>query len=228
VARDVQIRLPDGGAPQSYGVPNATEIIPLAINATFDGTGAAGSFVPTVEIISDGGVVIARVPCQTTVAAGGSAECTFAPFLRADSGGSMSGQQQLGVYHSDAVTVSGSSNVVVSWVYDAGDAVLDLSAPTLPTVTSSGVWFVVCNFQGSGTWVSGNGLEGDLSTQLPVLTRSLTTSLADNSAAVPRGTTAITAALTAGDQLRFALFNQTSFNRDVQMSSAYVMKLFSL
>ena len=228
MARDVQIKLPSSSAPASYEVPNATEIIPKAINATFDGTGASGSFVPTVEIISDGGVVVARVPCQTTVAAGGSAECTFAPFLRADSSGSLAGQQQLGVYHSNTVTVAGSSNVVVSWVYDAGDAVLNLSTPTLPTVTSSGVWFVVCNFAGSGTWVSGNGLEGDIATQLLVLTRSISTAVADNFGAVPRGTVAITAALSAGDQLRFNLFNQTLSNRDVQMSSAYVMKLFSI
>lgn len=91
MAEDVQIRLGDGAAPQSYGVPNATQIVPLAINATFDGTGAAGSFLPTVEIVSDGGVVVARVPCQTTVAAGASAEVTFAPFLRAESGGACGG-----------------------------------------------------------------------------------------------------------------------------------------
>ena len=84
MASDKQIRLPDGVAPQSYTVPNATEIVPLSINATFDGSGAGGSYVPTVEIVSDGGVVVARVPCQTTVAAGDSCECTFAPFLRGE------------------------------------------------------------------------------------------------------------------------------------------------
>lgn len=80
---DVQIRLGDGGAPQAYEVPNATEIIVKAVTATFDGSGAAGNFKPTLEIVSDGGVVMARVPCETEVSAGGSAEVTFAPFLRA-------------------------------------------------------------------------------------------------------------------------------------------------
>jgi len=88
MARDGQIRLPDGPAPTTYTVPNAAEIVPKAINATFDGTGASGSFAPTVEYVSDGGVVVARVPCQTTVAAGGSAEVTFAPFLRGGGGAS--------------------------------------------------------------------------------------------------------------------------------------------
>lgn len=87
MARDGQIRLPDGPTPVSYTVPNAAEIVVKAVNATFDGSGAAGTFAPTVEIVSDGGVVVARVPCQTSVAAGGSAEVTFAPFLRGDAGG---------------------------------------------------------------------------------------------------------------------------------------------
>lgn len=76
---DVQIRGADGGAPQSYTVPNATEIVPKAVNATFDGSATAGSYVPTLEMVSDGGVVIARIPCATTVAAGGSAEVSWFP-----------------------------------------------------------------------------------------------------------------------------------------------------
>jgi hypothetical protein len=82
VSRDVQIAGAAGAAPQSYTVPNATEIIPLCIRAVFNGTGAAGAFLPTVEIVSDGGVVIGTFPTDTAVAAGGSAEVTFAPFLR--------------------------------------------------------------------------------------------------------------------------------------------------
>lgn len=78
--RDVQITPGVGAAPQAYSVPNATEIVPRAINATFDGAGAASSFLPTVEIISDGGVVVARCPCSTAVSAGGSAEVSFYPF----------------------------------------------------------------------------------------------------------------------------------------------------
>ena len=95
MSRDVQIAGGVGNAPQSYTVPNATEIIPRAVNATFDGTAAVGSFVPTLEIVSDGGVVIARVPADTTVLAGGSAEVTFAPFLGRGSGAGTTGYVQV-------------------------------------------------------------------------------------------------------------------------------------
>lgn len=68
-------------APASYVVTNTEELIPLAVNAVFDGSGASGIYVPAVEIVSDGGIVIARVPAQTELAAGASCECTFAPGL---------------------------------------------------------------------------------------------------------------------------------------------------
>lgn len=72
-------------APVSYGVPNAAEVILLAVQVTFDGTAAAGTFVPAVEIYSDGGVLIARARAEQALSAGSSASVTFAPGL--DAGG---------------------------------------------------------------------------------------------------------------------------------------------
>lgn len=68
-------------APASYEVSGAEEIILLAVNAIFDGSGAASAYVPAVEILSDGGIMVSRVIAQTEVAAGGSAEASFAPGL---------------------------------------------------------------------------------------------------------------------------------------------------
>lgn len=64
-------------APLAYTVPNAIEAALLCVNATIDGTGASGAYLPTVEIVSDGGVVVARCPCFTTLAAGASAEVSW-------------------------------------------------------------------------------------------------------------------------------------------------------
>lgn len=63
--------------PLSYTVPNAIEAALLCVNATVDGTAAPSSFLATVEIVSDGGVVVARCPCFTTIPAGGSAEVSW-------------------------------------------------------------------------------------------------------------------------------------------------------
>lgn len=54
----------------------------LAGRAVFDGTGASGDFVPVLEVISDAGLVVGTYPADVTVTAGGSAEVSFAPFLR--------------------------------------------------------------------------------------------------------------------------------------------------
>lgn len=63
--------------PVSYTVPNSVEVTLLCVNATIDGSGASGSFLAAVEIVSDGGIVVARCPCFTTIAAGGSAEISW-------------------------------------------------------------------------------------------------------------------------------------------------------
>lgn len=63
--------------PVSYTVPNAVEVTLLCVNATIDGTGAASAFLATIEIVSDGGVVVARCPCFTQIAAGGTAEISW-------------------------------------------------------------------------------------------------------------------------------------------------------
>jgi hypothetical protein len=90
VATDDQQVLVTGtaSAPASWTVPGNGQIRPKAIYATFDGTGASGDFMPFLEIISDGGEVIAQ-SAGSTVTAGGSVEQTWFP--RVGTGGSGSG-----------------------------------------------------------------------------------------------------------------------------------------
>lgn len=67
-------------APAGFIVPGNGQIKPKAMNAVFDGTNAAGDFLPALEIVSDAGIVVARV-AASTVTMGNSAEVTWAPFL---------------------------------------------------------------------------------------------------------------------------------------------------
>lgn len=85
--RTVQI-LPGGqsAAPFTYTVPASTAFTLLAVRAVFDGTGAAGNFVPLVQLVSDAGVVMAQRKGDS-VTAGASADVTFAPFDRSGSSG---------------------------------------------------------------------------------------------------------------------------------------------
>lgn len=86
---DVQITpLGTSDAPATWVLPAASEIIPKVVRAIFDGSGASGSFKPTLEIVSDAGIVVATVPTDETVAAGASAEVTWFPkWKRVGAGG---------------------------------------------------------------------------------------------------------------------------------------------
>lgn len=73
-------------APAVYNVAGSTEIELLAGFATFDGTGAAGAFLPSIAFYSSGGLLITRTFPSTSVAAGASADVSFFPGVGAPSG----------------------------------------------------------------------------------------------------------------------------------------------
>lgn len=66
-------------APLGYQVPGAQEIILKSITASFDGTGASGDFVPTLQILAPNGAVLAACPVSTPVVAGASADVSWFP-----------------------------------------------------------------------------------------------------------------------------------------------------
>lgn len=67
--------------PAVYTVPGSTEIQPLSAFASFNGAAAASAYLPTLTFYSDAGIILARVFPGVSVAAGVSADVTFAPFL---------------------------------------------------------------------------------------------------------------------------------------------------
>lgn len=76
------VTLTTGGAkatPLAYTLPGAQEIILKAVTASFNGAGAAGSFVPTLQIVAPNGAVILSCPVSTTLAAGASADVSWFP-----------------------------------------------------------------------------------------------------------------------------------------------------
>jgi hypothetical protein len=66
----------------TYTVPGSQLIQPTSVSAVFDGSSATGSFRPTLSYYAQSGELIARTFAEDTVAAGDTAETTFAPFLR--------------------------------------------------------------------------------------------------------------------------------------------------
>jgi len=65
--------------PMDYTVPATASILPVTVTATFDGSAAGGSFLPTLEVLSPNGDVIVRCPITPAIAAGASAAASWFP-----------------------------------------------------------------------------------------------------------------------------------------------------
>jgi hypothetical protein len=70
-------------APADYVIPDSAELLLKSVHAHFDGTGAAGPFVPLVRIISDARSTTDEIPQDVTIAAGASADATWFPHVGA-------------------------------------------------------------------------------------------------------------------------------------------------
>jgi len=82
--------------PEGYTVPGSQEIILKSVTASYDGTGAGGSFIPTLQIIAPNGSVVASCPVSTTLAAGALADVSWFPRVGgASSGGGGSSTRDL-------------------------------------------------------------------------------------------------------------------------------------
>jgi hypothetical protein len=68
-----------GAAPQDWTLPASAELIVKAVSASFDGSAAAVSWYPAVELISDAGDRIALAITSSARAAGESAVVSFFP-----------------------------------------------------------------------------------------------------------------------------------------------------
>lgn len=73
--------LGSSSAPLDYKLSGEQEFYLAAVRAIFDGTGAAGSFLPAVQLLSPAGTVMWQTE-GTTVLAGGSADASFFPLRR--------------------------------------------------------------------------------------------------------------------------------------------------
>lgn len=69
-----------GDCPFEYQLSPGEDIAPETLSAVFDGSGAASAFRPALSLYSQDGNLISRTFTEDEIAAGASAEVTFAPF----------------------------------------------------------------------------------------------------------------------------------------------------
>lgn len=71
---------PGGSVPYEYLLAPGEAMAPSTVQATFDGTGAAGAFRPALGLYAQSGELLSRTFTGEAVTAGDTAEVTFAPF----------------------------------------------------------------------------------------------------------------------------------------------------
>src|SRR5579859_652503 len=138
---DTQIH-PTGtvSTPADYVIPTGAELILKGAYAHFDGTSAAGSFVPLLRIISNAGSVSLEAVADTTVAAGASADVTWFPRLAAAS--------------------SSSTGAALNWAYIGGTATKVCTAGANTVLPANTTKFYTNDSSVFTTGVDGSGNHG--------------------------------------------------------------------
>lgn len=147
-------------APLGYQVPGAQEIILKSITASFDGSGAGGAYVPTLQILAPNGAVLAACPVSTQVAAGASADVSWFPRGGLNAGASYTPPTAWQEW-TDVATVAEGASLDLTWadpvtkLPDESGGLpfpfLDLSTETVPSPLVSGIYAVQLTLQLNGT-----------------------------------------------------------------------------
>ena len=141
-------------APKQYKITGAQDIVLRSVTATFDGTSAASSWVPVVQIIDPSGFTAATYPLGSTLLVGATADVSWFPGL----GGSGSTaalstmlMARVNIVGAQSITTGGNGQVVV-W----GEAPIDtgspapffnIANPTRLTAPVTGDYFVFANLE---------------------------------------------------------------------------------
>ena len=84
-----------------YKVPGAQEILPKAVTASIDGTGAASQFFPCLQVLDPGGNVMFSAASTTLLSPGGTADVSWFPGLGASGASTSASGAWTQVFHQD-------------------------------------------------------------------------------------------------------------------------------
>ena len=109
---DIAIRATaTAAAPRDYTIPGAQEILPKAITATYDGTGAAGQFFPCLEVLDPGGNVMVAAVGSAAMSPGASADVSWFPGLGAGGASATASGAWTQVFHFDVPALASPTSI---------------------------------------------------------------------------------------------------------------------
>jgi hypothetical protein len=119
-------------APFTFAVPASLEVMPYTAHATFDGTGASGDFRPCLTFLGVDGVVLGRYFPADVVKQGDVQEVTYTPPFGTAPVSSASGGASVAGRYTFFEMIAPSTPTEVTWVFDSGTPLFDLTAPKFP------------------------------------------------------------------------------------------------
>lgn len=130
-------------APKDYTIPGAQQIRPLSVRASFDGSGAAGAWLPAVQILDNNGNVLStHADPNVSVAAGGSADVTWFPGVKPQVtvAGNAGGTPSVATFYfstslgDPAQTIAANSDANIVWQHAALPSDGTITGPTIGNV----------------------------------------------------------------------------------------------
>jgi len=245
--------LPSGGAPISYTVSGDQVFDLIGVRAVFDGTGAGGNFLPCVQIKSAAGHILSQ-SIGSSVTAGGSADVSFAPFLRSTGGGGGTGtisditstdgsvtitnptgpttdlsahgiQFAAGYYNSNSLTVGSGSSANFHINHVFGATPLNLATPFAPTIVTTGVYAFTVDIQSTTNLAAGRSSDAVLSLNTPQVTSIESYVTGPTGGALVAFGLAGTSLMSAGDNLTVSMGNFDTVNVTYQIIAMTVQRL---
>lgn len=141
-----------GTLPATYVVPASSEILVSSIFARFDGAAAGGEFVPTLDVLSQSGTLMARVAVTQTLQAGDSARVTWAPFLRRQIRNPGAPTAHVDRLDTSAQSIPNNTFTTITWENERWDTngIWSAAEPTKLYLNRNGYWYTQTNIYWAG------------------------------------------------------------------------------
>jgi hypothetical protein len=123
--------------PNGYTVRGGQEIQVKSVRASYDGSGAGGSFVPVLQLVAPGGVIVSEWPFGSALSAGATADLSWFPGVGGSSS-SLNAEYEIKVVPDNTVVVVADGQFIFATPADLNGAVLIAAAGYVTTVSSGG------------------------------------------------------------------------------------------
>lgn len=141
-----------GAVPASYTVPPSLDLVLQSVVVRWNGTGAAGAFLPVLAVYSQDGKLVGRFHPGTQLEAGDTGVVTYAPFLRPPAAAAATAgvsHRQAGIYVGlNVTTVSGVVKTFTANAFcnDQGLAFDVLTVPNSIRINTSPNYYYTATF----------------------------------------------------------------------------------